>query len=66
MVESRGKAHRRWHEPNKIASNLSGIMAKILKQNHEMRSTKFKLTNQTDQCVTEQYGVGYHLYVLKV
>jgi len=64
MLESRGKARRRCHEPNKIASDLSGFMIKPLKQNHAYmdRDTFQILVYQTDQCVTEQYGVGYHLH----
>src|SRR6218665_2037031 len=34
MLQSKGKVRRRCHEPNKIASDLSGFMAKSLKQNH--------------------------------
>src|SRR5688572_33150587 len=33
-LESEGKERRRWHEPNRIASDLFGFMAKPLKQNH--------------------------------
>src|SRR5688572_1369829 len=33
-LESEGKECRRWHEPNRIASDLFGFMAKPLKQNH--------------------------------
>src|SRR6218665_2557489 len=47
MLESRGKAHRRCHEPNKIDSDLSVFMAKPLKQNHtymdERHSSSFSL-----------------------
>jgi len=40
MLESKGKARRRCHEPNKIASDLSGFMAKPLKQNHAYMDKK--------------------------
>src|SRR6218665_1399903 len=47
MLENKGKVRRRCHEPNKIASDLSGIMAKPLKQNHaymdEIHSSSFSL-----------------------
>ena len=47
MLESEGKEHSRWREPNKIASDLSGFMAKPLKQNHayidERHSSSFSL-----------------------
>ena len=47
MQEIKGKARRRCHEPNKIASDLSGFMAKPLKQNHaymdERHSSSFSL-----------------------
>ena len=47
MLESKGKERRRYHEPNKIASTLSGFMAKPLKQNHaymdERHSSSFSL-----------------------
>jgi len=48
MLESKGKACRHCHEPNKIASDLSGFMAKPLKQNHtymdERHSSSFLFT----------------------
>src|SRR6218665_681491 len=65
MLESKGKVRRRCHEPNKIDSDLSGFMAKPLKLNHaymdERHSSSF-----SDQCVTEPYGVEYHLYTVVV
>src|SRR5688572_24637396 len=33
-LESEGKERMRWPEPNRIASDLFGFMAKPLKQNH--------------------------------
>ena len=47
MIESRGKERRHCHKPNKIASDLSGFMAKPLKQNHaymnDRHSSSFSL-----------------------
>jgi len=47
MLENKGKACRRCHKPNKIASDLSGFMAKPLKQKHaymdERHSSSFSL-----------------------
>jgi len=46
-LESEGKERRRWPEPNRIASDLFGFMAKPLKQNHayidERHSSSFSL-----------------------
>ena len=47
MLENKGKVRSRCHEPNKIASDLSGFMAKPLKQKHaymdERHSSSFSL-----------------------
>src|SRR6218665_1919554 len=52
MLEIKGKVRRRCHEPNKIASDLSGFMAKPLKQNHAyMDETLFKFYFTRPACV---------------
>src|SRR6218665_3759631 len=64
MQESKGKVRMPCHEPNKIASDLSGFMAKPLKQNHAEPCILQVLVYQTDQCVTEQSEVEYHLHTV--
>lgn len=50
MLESKGKLRWRWHKPNKIVSELSGLVyGKPLKQNHayvdERPSSSFSLVD---------------------
>ena len=66
MLESKGKARRHCHKPNNIASDLSGFMTKLLKQNHASETFTLQvLVYQTDDhCVTEQSGVGCQLHTV--
>src|SRR6218665_1094505 len=66
MLESKGKARSALPRTKQDCLRLVWVYGQTIETElcTWMRDTLQVLVYQTDQCVTEQYGVGYHLHTV--